>query len=164
MVQLATPGGLVATFSDADSSLWTITDAHRIERFRLAGNAQAFARLSSSLPLDPENRLSGLQLKLPVSWAQSANGKRIEIGVIARQPQTNAANDISLLYATLQAGNSGWHTLKLAPDFEALKFTFDVPAVEAGYTAQPVIVVRSDAVGGDRAVEIVGIYIKPISN
>ena len=114
--------------------------------------------------MDPENRLSGLQLKLPLTWAQKVNGKKIEIGIVARQPQQNAASDVSLLYATLQAGNSGWHTLRLGSDFAALKFTFDVPAVEAGYTSQPMIVIRSDVVGGDRAVEIVGIYVKPLTN
>lgn len=164
MTQLAAPDGMVFSFGNTDLAAWSVTDAHRIERFSFGGNSQTLARLSSTLPLDPENRLSGLQLKLPLAWAQKANGKKIEIGVVARQPQTNAAKDISLLYATLQAGNSGWHTLNLSSGFEVLKFTFDVPAVEAGYTAQPIIMVRSDSAGADKAVELVGIYIKPLSN
>lgn len=163
MTEIATPDGMAFSFSDAGLNAWTVTDAHRLERFSLGGNSQTLARLSSTLPLDPENRLSGLQLKLPLAWAQRANGKTIEIGVVARKPQANAASDISLLYATLQAGNSGWRTLALTPEFQVLKFTFDIPPVESGYTSEPVIVVRSDAAGGDRAVEIVGIYVKPLT-
>jgi hypothetical protein len=163
MTELAAPEGMAFSFADANLATWSVTDAHRIERFSFGANSQVLARLSSTLPLDPENRLSGLQLKLPLEWAQRVNGKKIEIGVVARQPQTNAANDISLLYATLQAGNSGWQTLKVSTEFQVLKFTFDIPPVETGYTSQPVIVVRSDAAGGDRAVELVGVYVKPLS-
>lgn len=164
MTQLATPDGMAFSFANNDLAAWSVTEAHRIERFSFGGTSQTLARLSSTLPLDPENRLSGLQLKLPIAWAERANGKKIEIGIVARQPQTNAAQDVSVLYATLQAGNSGWHTLKLTTDFEVHKFTFDVPAVETGYTAQPVIIVRSDTAGGDKAVELVGLYVKPLPN
>jgi hypothetical protein len=164
MAELATSEGVVFSFADNDVAAWSITDGHRIERFKLSGASQTFARLSSGHPLDPQDRLSGLQLKLPLAWAQKVNGKRIEVGVVARQPHANASADISILYATLQAGNSGWHTLKLPAGFEALKFSYDVPAIETGYQTQPIVVVRADAQGGDRAVELVGIYLKPISN
>lgn len=164
MKQEATSEGVVATFSDGDITSWTITDGHRIERFRLTGPSQAFARLASGHPLNAEDRLSGLQLKLPAAWAAKVNGKKIEVGVVARQPQTNAASDISILYATLQTGNSGWHTFKLTPSFGVSKFVFDVPQLDGGYTAQPLVILRGDALGGDRSVELLGVYLKPVAN
>jgi hypothetical protein len=161
MAQLATPEGIAASFDNVTS--WSITDGHRLERFSYGGPNQTFARLSSGEPLDPNNRLSGLQLKLPLAWAQKANGKKIEIGIVARQPQSNSASDVSVLYATLQAGNSGWHTFKLSPTFAVSKFEFDVPLVEGGYQSEPTVVIRSDSLGGERAVELIGIYLKPLS-
>lgn len=163
MKELAGADGIVASFGDNHLDFWAVTDAHKLERFRISGTENVFARLSSTLPLDPENRLSGLQLKLPLSWAQKVNGRRIEIGVLARQPMTNSANDISMLYATLQAGNSGWQTLQLNRTFAILRFTYDVPAVETGYTSEPTLVLRSDQVGADKAVELVGVYLKLVA-
>ena len=162
MAELATNEGLILSLADKDTSAWSITDGHKIERFRISGAEQVFARLSSGHPLNPEDRLSGLQVKLPLEWAQKINGKRIEVGVVARQPSSNGASDISVLYATLQTGNSGWRTFKVSPNFQDVKFEYNVPLADSGYIQQPIIVLRSDVQGADRAVELVGVYIKPV--
>ncbi len=162
MSEWATNDGLVLSFTDKDTSAWSITDGHKLERFRVAGGTQVYARLSSSVPLNPEDRLSGLQVKLPVEWAQKVNGKRFEIGVVARQPQSNAATDFSFLYATMQEGNSGWRTYQLSPTFVASKFNFDVPPLPGGYQNAPLVVIRADSAGQDKAIELVGVYLKPL--
>lgn len=160
MAEMATGEGLAFSFADSDVTAWSITPGHKIERFSISGGKQALARLSSAHPLNQNDKLSGLKLTLPVEWAQKVNGKRFEIGVVARQPQSNAATDFSFLYATLQEGNSGWRTYKLSPQFQSSKFNFDVPLLEGGYQSAPVVVIRADSTGQDKAVEIVGVYMK----
>jgi hypothetical protein len=163
MDELATKQGIVVSFSDRDLPSWKLTDGHKLERFRISGTEQVLARLSSSIPLDQNDRLSGLRVQLPLEWVQTINGKTVEIGIVAKSSSSNGAADMSALYATLQTGNSGWQTLQLPGEFRALKFQFSIPEVPAGYTQEPVIVLRSDARGQDRGVELIGIYVRPVN-
>jgi hypothetical protein len=162
MRQNASPDGIAITFSEADVSSWEVTDGHQIERFKLSDSAIGFGRLTSAHPLNPEDKLSGLRAKIPVEFAQRTNGKRIEVGIVARQAPSKAAHDVSFLYATMQKGNSGWRSYKLGSNFQAFRFLFDVPAVAEGYQASPLIVIRSDRAQSGRAVEIAGVYVKEV--
>ncbi len=121
-------------------------------------------RLASSLPvnLTPTSWESqGLSVEIPVSLAQSANGKRVEIGIIARSSKLNPTDYLTAVFATRQSGNSGWRKFKLAADMSAHTILFDMPFVEAGYTANPIVVLNSDAQGKGRSVELLGVYVKP---
>src|SRR5262249_7776650 len=102
----------------------------------------------------------GLSLTLPPEFANNVAGRKVEVGVIARSAQSNGSPEISVMYATRQAGNSGWQSIALQPNFEAYKFTYDVPNHEGGYTNGPMVVFHSDASGGGKAVEMIGAYIK----
>lgn len=152
--------GFVATFAESPSRQWQITEGHMLEKFWLKQPDIVMARLRSNMPRRDDMLLQGLSIELPIEFAQMVNGKEIEVGLLARSSQTNGALEVSLVYATKQAGNSGWQTLKLTPQFELHSFKFAVPEVAEGYTARPTIVVHADTQGQGRAVEILGIYAK----
>jgi hypothetical protein len=158
MKQVAVTGGFAATFSGPESRTWDLAAGHRLERFSLNGGGDIMGRLISSVPLDNERVIDGLYVELPAQFAEIANGRRIEVGVLARGGQANPSSVLSVLYATRQAGNSGWKTLNLSPTFELRKFSFDVPKLPGGYQAQPVIALRGDAGGRGLTVELVGVY------
>lgn len=160
MKQAATTGGFAATFSGREGRTWELAAGHRVERFALSGGEDILARLVSSVPLDKDHVVDGLFVELPVEFSQLSNGKRIEVGVVARSGHSNPSAELSLLYATRQAGNSGWKTLKLSPVFELRTISFDVPTVADGYSAKPVIAVRGDTAGQGLAVELLGVYAK----
>jgi hypothetical protein len=164
MSQAAIGGGFAVTFSEKDASRWTLANGHRLERFSVDSKDAAFARLSSSVPLDPKTwewAGQGLAVTFPVGFNNATNGHKIEIGIVARRSLTNSSDAISVVYATQQAGNTGWHKITLKQDFELATFTFDVPKVTDGaYTHQPILVIHSDSEGRGRAGEILGVYVK----
>jgi hypothetical protein len=163
MNEAAAGGGFVASFLEADVRKWQIGQGHRLERFSLDPSGPVFARLTSSTPLDKvsvEWPSLGLSMALPVEFANLANGRTVEIGFIARSAQSNGSPELSVIYATQQAGNSLWRAIELKPTFEAYKFTFDVPKVDSGYINGPIVVFHSDATGNGRAVEMIGAYVK----
>lgn len=151
--------GFVATFAE-NSARWQVSDGHRLERIWLKEPDIVMARLASSLERRDDMLLQGLSVELPVEFAQQVNGKKIEVGILARMPQTNGAGEVSLVYATRQAGNSGWKQLKLSPQFALHSFVYEVPKVDEGYTVQPAVVIHADTSGKGRAVEILGIFVK----
>lgn len=163
MSELVSDDGVLLTFANKDIAAWTISEGHKIERFKLSETADGFGRLSSAAQFNEGDILSGLRAALPLAWAQQANGKRIEVGVLARQSQSNSASNFSFAYATMQMGNSGWRTFKLTPNFQVHKFRFDVPSIPEGYNTQPLIVLRSDRIGGNKSVEIAGVYAKLVT-
>lgn len=163
MNEAAAGGGFAASFLEEDVRKWQIGPGHRLERFSLDPSGPVFARLTSSGTLDKasvEWASLGLSMALPVEFANLANGRTVEVGFIARSAQSNGSPDLSVIYATQQAGNSLWRTIELKPNFEAFKFTFDVPKVESGYVNGPIVVFHSDAAGSGRAVEMIGSYVK----
>jgi hypothetical protein len=163
MQAAATGNGFAATFLEADVSKWRIADGFKIERFSLGADGPAFGRLSSSTPLDEKSvnwPTLGLSALLPVEFAQAANGQRIQVGIIARASQSSASQSISVLYATQQAGNTGWRKFELQPNFQLFKFVYDIPEVEGGYDATPIVVINSDATGSGQSSEILGVYVK----
>jgi len=163
MNQAAAGGGFAASFLETDVSKWQIAEGHRLERFSLASSGPVFARLTSSVALDRASvqwPSLGLSMALPVEFANLANGRTVEIGFIARAAQSNGSSELSVIYATQQAGNSLWQTVELKPNFEAYKFTYDVPRIETGYVNGPILVFHSDAAGGGKAVEMIGAYVK----
>jgi len=163
MNQSAAGGGFAASFLEADVRKWQIAPGHRLERFSLDPSGPVFSRLTSSVALDKESvqwSSLGLSMALPVEFANAANGQKVEIGFIARSAQSNGSPELSVIYATQQAGNSLWRAIQLKPTFEAFKFTFDVPKVETGYVNGPIVVFHSDAAGSGRAVEMIGAYVK----
>jgi hypothetical protein len=67
---------------------------------------------------------------------------------------------MNVVYATRQAGNSGWQAASLGNNFELKQFRYKVPVHEGGYTNQPVLVINADALGGGGGIELLGVYIK----
>ena len=145
---------------------WQVGEGHRLEKFTIDGGTTAFARLTSTVPLNAETwewSTQGLSTQFPVAFNNKTNGGKLQIGVIARAPATNGSKKISVAYATQQAGNSGWRDIAIGPNFEMNTFTFDVPKRDPGsYTAQPILVINADRSGGGASAEILGIYVKQI--
>lgn len=165
MNQITASGGTALTFDDSAIKGWTLPPGHRLERFSLDGGKAVFARLSSTTALNndfPSWAERGLSFQFQVEMNNISSGKRIEVGVIARSAQSNGSHNLNVVYATQQAGNSGWQKLELSPQFQLLKFTYDVPAVPTGYQSAPIVVLHSDEAGSGRGVELLGIYVKPL--
>ena len=163
MSSSAANGGYAANFSEQDVGKWQIADGQKIERFSAGASSGTFARFTSPGSLDETSVLwpqLGLTTVLPLEFSVKSNGKKVQIGVIARSASSNGANEMSVVYATQQAGNSGWQKIKLKGDFALYTFEFDVPLVEAGYANPPVVAVHSDASGGGKSVELLGIFVK----
>jgi len=165
MNQIAASGGLVITFADSNIQGWLLPPGHKLERFAMDGGQAVFARLTSSAPLNdntPTWAERGLSYALPIELAAKTNGARMEIGIVAKSPSSNGSDALSIVYATQQAGNSGWRQLPLTTQFQLLTFIYDVPSVAEGYSNPPMVVLHSDQTGAGRAVEIVGLYAKPL--
>lgn len=164
MNQIQSTGGHSATFTDEQIRQWSIADGHKLERLAL-DRGVVMARLSSSVSREKQfvgwGEL-GLSWMLPIEFANAANGKEIEIGVVARSAQNNPSPVLSAIYATQQAGNSDWRELSLTPAFSLLKFTYQVPSIAEGYRMAPVLVLQADAEGRGRSVEVLGAYVKII--
>lgn len=165
MNEIASQGGFAASFSEADARKWLLADGHRFERLSVDSAQAVVGRLSSGVPVDntpPSWESQGLSVELPVTFAQQWNGKRIEIGIIARTPKANPSDVLNVVYATRQAGNSGWRRFKLAPDFQIYTILFDLPEVATGYQNKPIIVLHSDAAGKGHSVELLGVYARQV--
>lgn len=164
--EAAAGGGYAVTLAQADASKWQVGDGHRVERFTVGDGTTGIARLTSSTPLEPSSvewEKQGLSTKFPVAFNNQTNGGKLQIGVIARAPATNASKAISVVYATYQAGNSGWKDIPVGSNFALTTFTFDVPKIAPGaYTNQPILVINADRSGGGASAEILGIYVKQI--
>jgi hypothetical protein len=166
MNDVAANGGMALTFDDSSIKRWGIAPQHKLERFSIDGSGAVLARLTSSVPLVGETvpwNEKGLSFPLPLGMAVKTNGKKIEVGIIARQSPSNGSNHLNIVYATQQAGNSGWQKFKLTGEFALYKMQYDVPAVADGYSTTPIVVVHADDTGSGRAVEIIGLYIKVLS-
>jgi hypothetical protein len=164
MKNAAAGGGYAVTFETADAQKWQLGAGHRFERFSVDGGG-VFGRLTSSVPLNGttwEWNTQGLSTSFPVEFNNRTNGSKVQIGIVARRPATNGSPTLSAVYATQQAGNSGWQELSLGPNFELKTFTFDVPPREPGtYTAQPILVINADKTGSGAAAEVLGVFVKP---
>ena len=160
----AAGGGYAVTFAHADASKWKVAEGHRLEKFTVDSGTTSFARLTSSVPLNAETwewPTQGLSTVFPVGFNNKTNGSKLQIAVIARAPSTNPSKAISVVYATQQAGNSGWKDIPIGPNFEMATFTFDVPERDS-YTAQPILVINADRSGRGASAEILGVYVKQI--
>lgn len=166
MRQAAAGGGVTVSFMEKDAKMWTVAEGHQLERLSLDPAGPSFARLTSSTPLEwksSEWLKQGLSVMLPIDFAKRANGKKIEIGLVARSSAAKGSDRITAVYATGQAGNSHWQGMALKPQFEVLKFTYDVPAIEGGYSSAPIVTLTSDPTGKGRAVELIGLYVRVLS-
>jgi hypothetical protein len=162
LTNAAARGGYSVTFSQTDAKKWRVAAGHRLEKLSL-GSDTVVARLVSASPLDKasfEWPTQGLSVDLPTSLNVRSAGKGLEIGVVARAAAGRPNATMSIVYATRQAGNSGWQTASLGNDFELKQFRYKVPVHESGYTNQPVLVINADASGGGGGIELLGVYIK----
>jgi hypothetical protein len=161
--EVAAGNGFAVTFLDADLAKWQLAEGFKIERFSLGHNGPVFARLTSNTPLDEKSfhwpRL-GLSALLPLQFGQDSNGQRIQVGVVARAANNDTTSAVSVAYATQQAGNTGWRKFNVKSEFQLFKFVWDVPVVETGYTASPILTLNSDPSGSGQSVEILGVYVK----
>ena len=167
MAQLAgaaSSGGYALTFAQANAKSWHIAPDHKLERFSLDGSDTAFVRLTSSVPLNPETvdwPTQGLSTLLTTEFSNRMNGKRIEVGIVARAARNSPAQNMYAIYATQQAGNSGWREIALSSEFALHTFTYDVPQVEPdGYTNPPIIVMRAS---NGKSIELLGVYVKEVA-
>jgi hypothetical protein len=163
----AAGGGYAVTFADVDAKKWHVAEGHQLEKFSLDAGTAGLARLTSSAPLNPttwEWATQGLSTAFPIAFNNQTGGRKVEIGVVARLAQAKSTDAISVVYATQQAGNSGWQKIPLTPEFELRKFIFSVPVLDPGpYTKEPILVIHADATGGGRAAEILGVYVKQVT-
>ena len=162
---VASGGGYAASFLETEVPKWQIASGHTIERFSIGSGGPTFARLTSTGILDEASvqwPQLGLTTMLPLEFATLSNGKKLQVGIIARSARANGSDVMSVVYATQQAGNSGWQKVKLGGDFSVYTFEFDVPPVEAGYTNAPIVAIHSDASGNGKAIELIGLYVKLI--
>lgn len=166
MINARTEGGFAVTFGQGDAAKWRLAPGHRLERFSLDGGDTVFARLSSLVPLDKNSfewPTQGLSVELPVELNSRANGKSIEVGVVARAPSGRANASLMAVYATRQAGNSGWQTLPVGGQFEMKTFRYKVPEIPSGYTNPPVLALNADPTGAGGGIELLGIYVKVVN-
>lgn len=165
MSDIASEGGFAASFSDQDAGRWRLADGHKFERLAISSSHAVIGRLASAVPVNispPTWESQGLSIELPATFAQQSNGRRLEIGIIARSAKANPSAILNAVYATRQAGNSGWRKFELAGEFAVHRILFDVPEVPSGYAAQPIIVLQSDAEGNGRSVELLGVYVRRV--
>ncbi|MBI1213448.1 MAG: hypothetical protein GC190_18455 [Alphaproteobacteria bacterium] len=164
LTDLSTSGGYVATFTDGDARKWRLASGHRLERFSLGDQNAVFARLTSSTPMDGQSvdwAKQGLSWMLPLEFNNKANGLKVEIGIVARQSQSNGADSMSVVYATRQAGNSGWRSIPLGPKFALKTFTYTVPKITPGtYSFEPMLAINADPSGSGKSIELLGAYVK----
>jgi hypothetical protein len=155
-------GGFSITFAESDAKKWSVAAGHRLERFSLDSGDAAVARFVSSAPLDEaslEWPSQGLSVQLPVEFSNRSNGKPIEIGIVARASGRPKA-PLTVVYATRQAGNSGWQQLEVGGQFELKTLSYKVPKIDGGYTNPPVLVINADPSGNGGAIELLGVYVK----
>jgi len=152
--------GFARTFTQKDMKDWHLTGGHRLERLAIDRSGTVSARFYSSVPLDTTQFLEGLYLELPAEFRQASNGRKIEIGIVARATSARGSDAFSTIYLTRQAGNSGWRRYPVSSRFELQTFTFNVPRVEAGYLENPFLVIHADASGQGRGIELLGAYVK----
>lgn len=165
MNQVAASGGVAVTFQDESVDGWRLPPGHKLERFSVAGSQTVFSRLTSSVVLsnDPPTWPDrGLSYQFPVQLNNQTNGGQLEVGVVVRSARQNGSDHVNIVYATQQAGHSGWQKLGLNSEFQLLTFNYDVPSLGSGYTNQSIVVLHSDDTGAGRAIEILGVYVKPL--
>ncbi len=163
MTEVTALGGFAVTFAESDAPRWQLAPGQKLERFSLGDGQFTFARLTSSGALDnetPKWSERGLSFTLPLEFSNRSKGRRVEIGVVARSSQANSAGAFSIVYATQQAGNSGWQVVELSPIFELKTFVYTVPSIDGEFGNSPIVVVHSDADGKGHSTELLGIYVK----
>jgi hypothetical protein len=156
-------GGQAVTFSDSNTKAWSLAEGHRLERFSLNGGDVAFARLTSLTRLDSQSfawPTLGLSWLLTREFNNATRGREIEIGVIARRASVNSSDQLFVMYATQQAGNTGWKPIRLSNDFELHKVTFKVPQPDGGFQNPSILVLHADAAGKGRSVELLGAFVR----
>jgi hypothetical protein len=163
MTEIAASGGQVSTFSKGLINTWKVAEGHKLERFGLNDEGAVFARLTSSVVLDGKSfdwPNLGLSWLMTQEFNNSVAGRRIEIGIVARRSQQNSSEQLFLMYATQQAGNTGWKPVPLSNQFELQKIYFDVPSPEGGFQNPPIMILHSDPDGKGRSVEMLGAYVR----
>lgn len=163
LTDAASNGGYALTFAQANANSWRVAPNHKLERFSLDGSDTAFVRLTSLTALNPETvdwQTQGLSTLLTAAFSNGTNGKRIEVGIVARSAKFKPAQNMYAIYATQQAGNSGWREIPLGSEFAMHTFTYDVPQVEpGGYTNPPIVVLRAS---NGTSIELLGVYVKEV--
>jgi hypothetical protein len=153
-------GGFSATFSGTEAEKWLVAPGTTLERFSIGGAGAVFGRISSAQPLLPDAPLSGAYVEIPQEFATAAAGQRIEVGIVARASQANPAAKFGLNLYTRKMGNTGWLGFKLAGEFQMKVFEYEYPVSPDGYEQGPVIAIYGDPEGGNKGVEILGVYVK----
>ncbi len=161
MSEVKSVGGVALTFANTDAANWRVGDANRLERFKINGSDVAFSRITTGQPLDVESTnwaSQGVSATFSVDFNNFTNGKKVEVGILAKAAASNPVKKMYAIYATQQAGNSGWREIVLGDEFAVHTFQFDVPVVtEPGYTNPPILVVRAS---NGQAIELLGVYVK----
>ena len=162
--EAASRGGFAALFSEQDARRWRLAGGHRLERFSLDQSGAVFARLSSTVALDKTSTdwpAQGLTVIFPREFNNAMAGRTVEVGFAARAAPANGSDVVAVVYATQQAGNSGWKEFKLGADFQLYSFKFKVPKVETAFVNGPIVAISADPTGAGRAVELMGVFVKP---
>jgi hypothetical protein len=163
MTEVARSGSVVATFSEKDITRWGLPPEHRLDRHRFHDGEVFYGRLTCIGPVNNAANtweMRGLSLKLPVEFNNHSRGKRVEVGIVARRGGVFPSEAMMVVFATQEAGNSGWRLFTLKSTFELLTLTYDVPATSELYSKHPILVIHSDANGTSKSADILGAYVK----
>lgn len=89
------------------------------------GKVLRITRLASEGYDDPR---SGPHIVLAADLEYAFESRPIEVIIEARAADDSGASQFEADYFAKTEGESGWKTFDLTPDFQAYRFTFDVPA------------------------------------
>lgn len=111
--------------------------------------------LADSPELGPHFRLAGdIELQLA--------GHRVRVTVRARPAADRGAQKLRLNYSAGRAGDSGWRTFDLAPEFSDLSFEYDLPAI-IGETGVDYLAIRPDVPEKPRAIIVERVVIERLA-
>lgn len=146
----------VATMQHLD--LWSVPPEARLESVETPNGA--VARMAG-VPLSPApGGMPGISLVMPAWVEAAAQGRRVEVEVVARRAGEKSAAAFAVGYSTNDVGNSGWRTFQLTNDFQTFSFRYQVPPINEGRLDFVGILPDADGEGG--AVEIAEVRVTPI--
>jgi len=86
-------------------------------------------------------------------YAHVFDGQRLRISVQARAAGPSPAPvELAVLYASRQAGNTGWQLFALSEQYQTYSFSFQMPALTRVDEESPFLILRPASTGPENAV------------
>jgi hypothetical protein len=158
------PGRVVfrADFASPGVSRWRVPQGTDLKVVKVGDIDAPIGRLSSTVPLNRNSyewETLGASVLIPSNVVAALNGREIEITVRARTSAQNPSEWIWTVFATQQAGNTGWHASALSRSVEPFRLKFKVPYVQEGYAKPFILVLNGDHDGLGRVAEVESVSI-----